>query len=419
MRFIEAAKRILRKPWLRPLTVRLWQLSRDIPRRIPIQRIPILQKWSGRPVGCHLRIADYLALGPGRGWEKVIKPAGSYERARPIPAAGPLPERFEPPQTVSWADERVIFLEGCRYWGGYGGSLIGKDEQLLGELSKDVWGPERHVLFGKLWLPRITDLPGVTAVISTPEADGNYSHWMMDLLPRLALLREAGYGPAQVDRYLVNLGGAPYERETLALAGIPAEKLVPVSAASHFRCEKVVTTSLREHHWQHSLPAWVPAYLRELTGVNQAGVGHSRRLYLSRKTASFRRVLNEAELRPVLEAHGFEIVDPGNLPVREQAALFASAEAIVSPHSSAMTNLVFCRTGIPVLEIFPADYFDVSFWTAASTVQARYYALLGERVGKAPSILIEGRRQDLRIPEPALAKVLDTFAGQARAASAA
>ena len=405
-------QRIRQTPTLRSLAMRLWMYSRDLPRCVPLQASTLLRRWSGRPTGYYLTTTDYLTQHPEHGWEKVVTQGGSYERVSPLPCGRPLPAPFAPPQTVAWQDERVIYLEDCRYWGEYGGSIVTHDERLVGELSPDVWGIERHAIFNRLRLPASSDLPGLTAVVSTPEASTNYSHWMMDLLPRLHLLQLAGFGPDKVDRYLVNLGGAPYECETLRLAGIPEEKIVPVSGASHFRCERIVTTSLRKHHWQHSLPAWVPGYLRGLTRLSSTGAPDGRRLYLTRRTASFRKVLNEDVLDGLLTANGFEVIDPGSLSVQKQAELFASASVIVSPHSSAMTNLVFCNPGTVVLEIFPADYFDVSFWTAATVAQCRYYALVGDRVGSQPLSLIEGRRQDLTIPPAVFAEAIAALTRQ-------
>jgi capsular polysaccharide biosynthesis protein len=341
----------------------------------------------------------------------VISHGGSYERIRPIAVGPSLPACFDPPQTVTWEDERVIYLEGCRYWGEYGGSIIAHDEHLIGELSRDVWGLKLHAIFNRLKLPAIEPLTGLTAVISTPEANANYSHWMMDLLPRLDLLARAGYGPEKVDRYLVNLGNAPYERETLTLAGIPKEKIFPVSAASHFRCERIITTSLRANHWQNTLPAWVSAYLGDLVVEKPAAGYRSRRLYLTRNRGTVRRVLNEESLLPLLQEFGFEVVDPGALSVREQAALFAGAEAVVAPHGSALTNLVFCQPGTAVLEIFPADYFDVAFWTTATVAGCRYHAILGQRPGShIPQTYIEGQRQDIIAP-PGWADCLSAFVG--------
>jgi capsular polysaccharide biosynthesis protein len=393
-------ERLIKLPWLRNGGRAFWRLSRDVPHQIPLQRIPFLQQWSGRPIGLYRTVAEYLAKHPSQGWEKTISASGSYDRIHPQSLGQAHPSCFEPPQTVSWEDERVIFLAGCRYWGHYGGSIVAHDGRLIGELSPDVWGLERHAIFNRLHLPYARDLPGLSAVISTPEAATNYSHWMMDLMPRLELLERAGFGPEKVDRYLVNLGGSAYERETLRLAGIPTEKIVPVNSASHFRCDRVVTTSLRQRHWQHSLPARVPNFLRRIAGRGKASPPGTQRLYLTRRTASFRRVLNEEALSAMLSANGFEVIDPASLSVTEQAALFGSAAVIVSPHSSAMTNLVFCQPGTVVLEIFPADYFDVSFWSAATVAGAKYHAIVATRPqGPAPGSQIEARRQDLVLEE--------------------
>ena len=394
--FASLKKRILASSWLRPVALRLAPLARDLPRWLAFQHVPVLQRWSGRPVGWHATAREYLALHPARGWDRVIRPGGNYERVRPIPLGTALPPHFDPPQMVAWPEERVTFLEGCRFWGGYGGSIIAHDERLIGELSPDVWGVKRHTLFNMVKLPASQALPGLSAILSTPEADTNYSHWMMELLPRIELLAQGGFGPERVDRYLINLGGHAYERETLALAGIPPEKIVPVDAASHFRCEQVIAASLRPAHWQYHAPAWLSEYLCRLARL--AGASPSRRLYLSRATAAFRRVVNEDELLPILAEHGFAVFDPASRAVGEQAEIFANAEMIVSPHSSALTNLVFCRADTSVLELFPADYHDVSFWTAATLARCRYRAIIGERLGPAPLTTIEGRRQDISIP---------------------
>jgi len=413
MTFAAVHGHLRRIPWIRQITLQFWKWGRDLPRRVRFQKIPALQRWSGRPVGWHRTAGEYLARHPGRGWEKLIRPGGTYERLRPLPLGPALPPCFDPPQTVAWEDERVLYLEGGRYWGGYGGSIVTHDEHLLGELSPDIWGLERHTLFNKFKLPAVAPLPGLTAVLSTAEADLNYSHWMMDLLPRLDLLARAGYGPDKVDRYFINFGGAPYEAETLAFAGLPREKLQAVDAGTHYRCEALVTTSIRPAHWQYSLPGWVAGHLRDLIGP-VALPPATRRLYLTRRNASFRRVLNEEALLGPLQERGFEIFDPGTASVRAQAATFAQAAMIVSPHSSALTNLVFCQPGTPVLELHPADYFDVSFWTAATAARIRYHAVVGQRVGPVLRTAIEGRRQDLTIPAATFGAQLDALLASAR-----
>ena len=327
-------------------------------------------------MGLYETVAEYLEKFPSRGWVKGLSSGGSYERVVPVPAAGPLPVQFDPPQTVTWPAEKVFFIEDCRYWGFYGGSLISHDDHILYEVSPDVWGPRRHALLSQMKLPAIHRLEGITAVISTPEASTNYGHWMVDLLPRIELLRLAGYGPDQVDRYLVNLGSSSYCLETLALAGIPARKIQPVDDSSHYKCDAVVVSSQRAGHWRNNMPGWVPGFLASLN--DQPAPGHpspSRRLYLSRRDCQYRRVLNDDAVTKKMQAAGFEVIESGTLSVRDQIRLFSEAAVIVSSHSSALTNLTFCQPGCRVLEIFSNTYFDSSFWTMATAARGHYAAM--------------------------------------------
>lgn len=77
------------------------------------------------------------------------------------------------------------------------------------------------------------------------------------------------------------------------------------------------------------------------------------RFYVSRAKTSMRRILNEAELDPILERNGFTKVVLEDLSMAEQVALFRGADVIASPHGAGLTTLMFCRPGTRVLEIFP------------------------------------------------------------------
>jgi capsular polysaccharide biosynthesis protein len=73
-----------------------------------------------------------------------------------------------------------------------------------------------------------------------------------------------------------------------------------------------------------------------------------KRVYLSRNRMPRRRLINEEALLPQIERHGFRTVYPETLGVAEQVRLFAGAEAILSPDSSALSNLAFAARGARV-----------------------------------------------------------------------
>lgn len=74
--------------------------------------------------------------------------------------------------------------------------------------------------------------------------------------------------------------------------------------------------------------------------------------------------------------HGFEVHQPGRMPFRDQTALFHSADFIVAPHGAALANLMFCRPGTTVLEIFPDNFRDEGFLKLAKAMALNYDFLI-------------------------------------------
>jgi capsular polysaccharide biosynthesis protein len=77
----------------------------------------------------------------------------------------------------------------------------------------------------------------------------------------------------------------------------------------------------------------------------------NHRLYISRRKATLRRIVNESEIIPILEAHGFETVLCEDLSLAEQIGLFAKTTAVIGAHGAGLTNLIYCDPGSCVGEI--------------------------------------------------------------------
>jgi capsular polysaccharide biosynthesis protein len=64
----------------------------------------------------------------------------------------------------------------------------------------------------------------------------------------------------------------------------------------------------------------------------------------------------EAETLAKLAHLGLTVVNPARLTIAEQAKLVASAAVVISPHGSALANLVFAAPGTRVLELHQPRY---------------------------------------------------------------
>ena len=64
------------------------------------------------------------------------------------------------------------------------------------------------------------------------------------------------------------------------------------------------------------------------------------------------------------------------MSVRDQIDHFAAADIIVGIHGGALTNLVFAKPGVRVLEIFAPTYVKHCFWAITDSIDGAVYHYL-------------------------------------------
>ena len=206
----------------------------------------------------------------------------------------------------------------------------------------------------------------------TSSLQGGYYHWLMDVLPRIHMLRSQGTG---TDRLFVQAKHR-FQRETLRLLGITGTQLVNTEDYEFVSASELVVP-FHEIASRMAYPRWVSEFLRGTflhMETQKRPSDPMRRLYISRGDAQWRQVVNEPEVMKVLERLGFRSVTPGQLSFIEQVRLFRDAEVIVAPHGAALSNLVFCQPGTKVLE-FQQLKLDSCFFRLSRRVGLDYYYL--------------------------------------------
>ncbi len=260
-------------------------------------------------------------------------------------------------------------------------AILTAENQLVADLSPQfpifspdiVKPPEQHWLFQTQAMPPVEQYDETIAVLGGLSSEV-YFHWMLDCLPRLELLHQAGIDLAEVDRFWVS-DRQPYQRELLQLVGIPLEKVLAPRRHSHVQAARLIVPSFPGTvAW---MPSWVCDWLKRLVLPTGSAAQPLTRLYISRHAATTRRVLNEPALLEMLAEFGFVAVSLESRSVREQAALFSNAEVIVAPHGSGLTNLAFCQPGTQVVELFSPSFVYPCYWVLSNLVGASYAYGLG------------------------------------------
>ena len=237
-------------------------------------------------------------------------------------------------------------------------AVVDERNQLLAQVSIE-WGrcPDENWVFRRCRLPPTENLRGNSLIMASTGGD-TYFHWMTDVMPKYFLAQKAGYGPKDFDHFIVNGTTRPFQKESLARLGIPLDKCRTFDdKEKNYLAERAVVPSLQGRPGVVS-PRTVQQ-IRAAFPVFRGSKKRGSRIFIGRSGAADRKLLHEKEIKSFLASAGFRIFEPANFSISEQAALFSSADLVVVAHGAAATNLVFCRPGTRVIELFSPEYVNL------------------------------------------------------------
>ncbi len=78
-----------------------------------------------------------------------------------------------------------------------------------------------------------------------------------------------------------------------------------------------------------------------------------KKIYVTREDSSYRKIVNEADLVPILRSKGYKVINPQLYKIDEQIQIFSQADKIIAPHGSNLSNIIFCKPGTKIFEIGP------------------------------------------------------------------
>lgn len=235
----------------------------------------------------------------------------------------------------------------------------GSDAQAIVNLA-DRWGMPLFFPFKKHWnlkslIQEITLGPTVISrqnrrrAVLLGSSNVGFYHFLTEVVGDWWFLKKMGFNKDSFDLFIIHDGGKTWQKNILDLLDIEKDK---IRSSFGFREKDIdLVIPYRGKGSPLNVPSWTCRALCEEIGVQESQKKGYRKVYISRKDATRRRMVNEAVLTGKLEKIGFEIVECENLNVREQQDLFGSAKIIVAGHGAALTNLVWCPENALVLDI--------------------------------------------------------------------
>ena len=310
---------------------------------------------------------------------------GGKEPIKPIPSKVRIPKSrsFEQLQTHLPTSPAVMEVSNCTLIHPFGLTL--HESGILQEtIAKSTKSSSR---IGKALSKSVADHGywDINQIISGTESNsfesislatpllplwGNYYHWTIEALPRLAGVERYEKETGEEPTIIVPEDPSSWMLESLELLGIDNNRIHQLD--THCAIDRLVVPT-------H--PGPTPAeceWLRDKMYVNIDKVSVSpepinNRIYISRQSATRRRVKNEAEVVDMLGSHGFERYVLEDLSVADQIELFSNADMIVAPHGAGLANIIYSESSV-VIELF-GDSKKTTFYRLAELLDHEYHYL--------------------------------------------
>jgi capsular polysaccharide biosynthesis protein len=230
-----------------------------------------------------------------------------------------------------------------------------------------------HSLRLKADMPEPRRLPNGVYVAGFGGGWSNYAHWMQQTLPRLAAFLQLKLRHPDLRLILPAFPPGSFQAQTLQLLGITRGDIANIDHHAAVSVHDVWLID-RPDIWTVALFFRVGAALLNSGIATESGFGPD--IYIRRGTG-IRTVANFSDLAPVLACHGFAVVDFDVMPLDQQIATMRGARRIVGEHGAGLINIMFCREGAGVIELFNPACVQPAFWSVASVCGLRYGFLVG------------------------------------------
>ncbi len=144
---------------------------------------------------------------------------------------------------------------------------------------------------------------------------------------------------------------------------------------------------------------WLFSYLRSLfQGIVKDTLKiKGKGIYISRKKATNRCIVNEDEFKDQLKMIGFSYILLEDFTFEEQARLFASSSVITGPHGAGFAWLLFCQPNTHFLEVREEKNFSTNhYFELSNQLNLNYLAFDAERVegenNQLPNLRVDAKK---------------------------
>ncbi len=190
-------------------------------------------------------------------------------------------------------------------------------------------------------------------ILISCDHDNNYFHWLNETLPMVvfALEHEEIYRdfPLLIPKKIhYNFKCALH----VLLSQLKNnKKIIELEENEIYKVKQLVLPSdlsriLDRYHGDTKIGTDIilyPIYIKKVKELLQLSTNllpPSRKIYLTRRSGTYRKVLNEEQIEICMLKRGYEVIDLAGVSFEYQQTIFAQAKIVVSPTGATMTNMI-------------------------------------------------------------------------------
>lgn len=241
----------------------------------------------------------------------------------------------------------------------YGGAVIDNSNKVYSDLTYFPWGKKFHPVISFPFLgKRLKNIENAIFIV-TPEASKNFYHWYLDLVPRLVMCKML-IEDFSSRHIIIHSELKKYEREFYEYLGIDPEQIICLKNYNVLPVSDLIVpeyTFDNDHDvdgdnstkWRKNIFDYVKKNVYQIDST----VEPRTLVYLQRgeNNRFGRNLIGEDKIIPLLIELGFQIFNPINYSIKEQAEILSKAKCVVSIHGSALSNIAYCKENTLIIEL--------------------------------------------------------------------
>ncbi len=292
------------------------------------------------------------------------------------------------------------------------GNVVG--ESLINRDHAQTFGPFRRIGQQALASPPLPAAKriqenGAPCALLTQLWDSNYGHWLVESLPRIALLEQC-FDTKSLKYLIFNRRGPIRDVYIQSLSALGISEKNIIWHNGNIEVDNLIYTSpITKQPWVKS-PLCVEVLerlQRVITNGAQDSSSEPSRIYLSRnKDSGDRLLINEDEVIDIVQAFGYKVVNAGLIDFNEQVRIFSNATHVCGNLGAAFTNIAFAPKGVNIFALTSERMVDDFFYDLCTFKRGRYWSLHGRAAG-----VRNGYRDDFTINTNTFKKLLREFHG--------